>query len=276
MSSDYWKPYVSVASRRAKAESAVTKAKKAGKDMQPVLISGRLIASSFWGKAWCANLEAYSDYANRLPRGRSYVRNGSVIDLKITPGKVHALVVGSQKYRVEIGITAVPGPHWQALATQCTGAIGSLVELLQGKLSNAVMTHICAPKTGLFPNPKDIQFDCSCPDSASMCKHVAAVLYGIGARLDAQPELIFSLRQVDANELVTQAAQGTLTQKAPKGRVLDDAQLADVFGIEMALPEAVPVTKGIAATKLLAKKQTVNTAKKATAKKAASKSKAAK
>jgi uncharacterized Zn finger protein len=271
MSSDYWKPYVSVAARRAKAETASAKAKKAGKDMQPVVITTRSVASSFWGKAWCNNLEAYSDYANRLPRGRSYARNGSVIDLKITPGKVHAQVVGSRKYQVEISVSTVSTPHWQALAKQCTGAISSLVELLQGKLSDAVMTHICAPTTGLFPKPKDIQFACSCPDSASMCKHVAAVLYGIGARLDAQPELLFSLRQVDANELVTQAAQGALTQQAPKGRVLDDAQLADVFGIEMALPVTMPVTKGIAATKSLAKKQAVTTAKKA-----ASKSKAAK
>jgi uncharacterized Zn finger protein len=276
MSSDYWKPYVSVATRRAKAESASAKAKKAGKNMQPVLVSGRSIAKSFWGKAWCSNLEAYSDYANRLPRGRSYARNGSVIDLKITPGKVHALVVGSRKYQVEMSVIAVSASHWQALAKQCTGAIGSLVELLQGKLSDAVMTHICAPKTGLFPKPKDIQFACSCPDSASMCKHVAAVLYGIGARLDAQPELLFALRQVDANELVTQAAQGAMTQQAPKGRVLDDAQLADVFGIEMALPVAAPVAQRMAATKAVAKKPLVTTAKRAASKKAASKLKVAK
>jgi uncharacterized Zn finger protein len=239
MSYGYWKPYVPVATRRAQAEKAVTLAMRAGKDIQPVRIEGRAIAKTFWGKAWCENLEAYSDFDSRLPRGRSYVRNGYVIDLKVEPGKVFALVVGSSLYKIEIGISAVPSSHWQSLAKQCTGSIASLVELLQGKLSKAVMERICQPKTGLFPAPKDIQLGCSCPDWATMCKHVAAVLYGVGARLDEQPELLFMLRQVDANDLVTQAAEASVkTRKAPtKGKVLDDSQLADVFGIEMDSPD---------------------------------------
>lgn len=245
MSWGYWKPYVPVAKRRAQAEKAAAKANKTGQAMQPVRIAGRAIAQTFWGKAWCDNLEAYSDFENRLPRGRTYVRNGSVIDLKIEPGKVRARVVGSSLYQVEIGIAAVPDAHWRALAKECTGSIASLVELLQGKLSKAVMERLCRPKTGLFPTPKDIQLDCSCPDWATMCKHVAAVLYGVGARLDAQPELLFTLRQVDAGELVTQAAELPVqAKKAPrKARLLDDAELSDVFGIEMAAPDAVPIAK---------------------------------
>jgi len=232
----YWKPYVPVAQRRAQAERAVAKAKKAGQDLMPVVIAGRAIAKTFWGKAWCDNLEAYSDHENRLPRGRTYVRNGSVIDLKIEPGTVRAQVVGSSLYTIEIHIAAVPSAQWQALARQCTGSIASLVDLLHGKLSNAVMERICQPKTGLFPAPKDIALNCSCPDWATMCKHAAAVLYGVGARLDAQPELLFTLRQVDAGELVNQAATPLIkTQKSPaKSKVLDNAELADVFGIEMA------------------------------------------
>ena len=251
MSYGYWKPYVPVAKRRAQAEKTVAKAKKAGQDMQPVRIEGRAIAKTFWGKAWCDNLESYSDFENRLPRGRTYARNGSVIDLKIEPGKVRALVVGSSLYQIEIGITAVPGEHWKTLATECTGSIASLVELLQGKLSKAVMERICQPKTGLFPAPKDIQLDCSCPDWATMCKHGAAVLYGVGARLDAQPELLFTLRQVDASDLVTQAAELSVkTRKTPaRGKVLDDAQLADVFGIEMDGFEGVPDSKKKAGTR---------------------------
>ncbi len=249
MSYGYWKPYVPVAKRRAQAAKAVTKvlakAKKAGKDMRPVVIEGRTIAKTFWGRAWCDNLEAYSDFENRLPRGRTYVRNGSVIDLKIEPGKVRALVVGSSLYQIDIDITAVPNTQWRSLAKECTGSIASLVELLQGKLSKAVMERVCQPKTGLFPAPNDIQFACSCPDWATMCKHVAAVLYGVGARLEAQPELLFTLRQVDANDLVTQAAAASIkTRKAPaRGKVLDDSELADVFGIEMDGPEALPETK---------------------------------
>lgn len=232
-----WKPYVSVAKRREQAKKAVTKAKKSGQNMTPVVISGRTIAKTFWGKAWCDNLEAYSDFENRLPRGRTYVRNGSVIDIKVEPGRVKAQVMGSDLYQIEISIAAVPAARWKTLAKECTGSIASLVELLQGKLSKAVMARLCQPKSGLFPTPKDIKLGCSCPDWATMCKHVAAVLYGVGAQLDEKPELLFLLRQVDANELVTQAASLSIkTNKAPaKGRLLDDAALADVFGIEMAL-----------------------------------------
>lgn len=244
MSYGSWKPYVPVAKRRAQAEKAVAKAKKGGQSMAPVVINGTTIARTFWGKAWCDNLEAYSDFANRLPRGRTYVRNGSVIDLQIEPGKVKARVMGSRLYQVEIDIAAVPRAHWKSLAKECTGSIASLVELLQGKLSKAVMQRICQPKAGLFPAPKDIEFDCSCPDWATMCKHVAAVLYGVGARLDGQPELLFALRQVDAGDLVAQAsALPVATKRAqPNGKVLDDALLADVFGIEMAAA-APPVAK---------------------------------
>ncbi|MBI3148205.1 MAG: SWIM zinc finger family protein [Betaproteobacteria bacterium] len=245
MSWGYWKPYVPVVERRAKAAKEVAKAKKSGQKMRPVLIEGRTIARTFWGKAWCDNLEAYSDYENRLPRGRTYVRNGSVIDLAIEPGKIKARVVGSAIYQIEIGIAAVPNAHWKSLAKECTGSIASLVELLQGKLSKAVMERICRPRSGLFPAPQDIRLDCSCPDWAIMCKHVAAVLYGVGARLDQQPELLFTLRQVDAGDLVPEATELRVTAKKapPKGKVLDDALLADVFGIDIAAADPLPATK---------------------------------
>ena len=179
------------------------------------------------------------------------MRNGLVIDLKIEPGKVRAQVMGSNLYTIEIRITAVTDAHWKSLAEECTGSIASLVELLQGKLSKAVMERICQPKTGLFPTPRDIQLGCSCPDWAMMCKHVAAVLYGVGARLDAQPELLFTLREVDANDLVTQAAELPVkTRKTPaRSKMLDDSQLADVFGIVMDTSEVLPDTKSKAGTR---------------------------
>ena len=248
MSYRSWKPYVPVAVRRAQAEKMKAKAKKAGKEMSPVVVEGRSIARTFWGKAWCDNLEAYSDYANRLPRGRSYVRNGSVVDLSIEPGKVRALVMGSDLYTIEISILPLPEERWASLGKECTGSIASLVELLQGTFSKAVMERISQPRTGLFPSPKEILLDCSCPDWASMCKHVAAALYGIGARLDERPELLFTLRQVDANDLVTQAAafSGKTTKGADKSHVLADDQLEDVFGLEMAveLPVSPPKPGG--------------------------------
>jgi uncharacterized Zn finger protein len=230
-----WAPYISVAERRKKAEKEAAKARKSGASLLPVEPYRGAIAKTFWGKAWCDNLEAYSDYANRMPRGRTYVRNGSVIDLKITEGSVLAQVMGSSLYKVTVKVTSVGEIPWQAIGKDCSGSIDSLVELLQGKLSTAVMQRICAPRTGLFPAPKEIKFSCSCPDSALMCKHIAAVLYGVGARLDQKPELLFSLRGVDAKDLVSQASAGLPKSETSVAadKVLDDAMLADVFGLEM-------------------------------------------
>ncbi len=205
-----------------------------GQALSPVAASRGAIAKSFWGKAWCRNLERYSDYSNRLPRGRTYLRNGSVIDLNIGPGEVTAQVMGSSLYRITVRISEVAGAHWQAIARDCARSIDTLVELLQGQLSTSVMERITRPGTGLFPSPTEISFSCSCPDSAAMCKHVAATLYGIGARLDSAPELLFGLRKVDAKELIARAGEGgTPVQKPPgAGRILDSSKLADVFGID--------------------------------------------
>lgn len=254
-----WKPYVPVAERRAKAEKAAAKAKKSGATLTPIAPFHGAIAKTFWGKSWCDNLERYSDYENRLPRGRTYVRNGSVIDLQITAGEVRAQVMGSSLYTVTASVTQVPEKQWKTICADCSGSIDSLVELLQGKLSGAVMARICQAGTGLFPSPKEISFNCSCPDWAGMCKHVAAVLYGIGARLDQQPDVIFSLRRVDAKELVQQAQVGLQpsSKRMAPGKVLDDALLADVFGIEMAevFPPAKPAArKKPAAVKVAARK----------------------
>ena len=166
-----------------------------------------------------------------------------MLDLHIADGVVKALVMGSRCYQVEVKITAVPQAHWNAVCKDCSGAIDSLVELLQGRFSNHAMERICRPGAGLFPIPKDINFTCSCPDWASMCKHVAAVLYGIGARLDKQPHLLFTLRNVDEKDLIAKVGKGLpLSSQAPKpGRTLKDTELTDVFGIEMAeIPAPIP------------------------------------
>ncbi|MBX7112898.1 MAG: hypothetical protein K1X64_01095 [Myxococcaceae bacterium] len=231
-----WRPYVSVAQRRRNAEREMQKLKKNGHPVTPVVIEGKTIAQTFWGKAWCDNLERYSDYDNRLPRGRTYVRNGSVVDLQIFAGDVKAIVSGSELYKVSVKVAPVPKARWAALCTESAGAIESLVELLQGRFSKGVMERICQQKTGLFPMPAELEFSCSCPDWASMCKHVAATLYGIGARLDGRPELIFKLRNVDETELIAKAGSGLrLTKKAPRAdKVLAGENLAEVFGLEMA------------------------------------------
>jgi len=258
-----WKPYVPVAVRRKKAEKLAAKSAKSGAVLSPVRASRGAIAKTFWGRAWCENLERYSDYANRLPRGRTYVRNGSVIHLEIGEGEVRAQVVGSSLYKVTVSVATVPGEHWRAVSAECATSIDSLVELLRGRLSKAVMERICKPGSGLFPAPREIKLDCSCPDWATMCKHVAAVLYGVGARLDQQPELLFRLRRVDPKELVAQAGAGLPKgRKGPAaGKVLEEDRLADVFGIEM--------DEGAARTKVVARGKVAAHSKTATAPKAA-------
>ncbi len=230
-----WRPYVAVAEKRRRSELKLRKLKKKGQSVAPVRIEGRNIATSFWGQSWCANLERYSDYENRLPRGRSYVRNGSVLDLQIAEGEVVAMVSGSDLYKVKATIAPVAARRWKAICRDCAGSIDSLVELLQGRLAKGVMDRVCREGDGLFPSPDEIKLSCSCPDWADMCKHVAAVLYGVGARLDQKPELLFVLRGVDENELLASAGQGRLVPtNVPAGtQTLDENDVAALFGIEM-------------------------------------------
>ena len=235
MSYRQWRPYVPAAERRRKAEKKLSSLKKK-QPVSPVTIEGRAIAKSFWGKSWCSNLERYSDYENRLPRGRTYVRNGSVVDLQIAKSTVSALVSGSNLYTVKITIAPVHEQRWKGICTDCAGTIDSLVELLQGRLSKGVMDRVCREGDGLFPSPQEIKLSCSCPDWADMCKHVAAVLYGVGARLDEKPALLFELRGVDENELLASAGRElSLSRVVPAAtKVLDANDVAALFGLEMA------------------------------------------
>ncbi|MDE2264067.1 MAG: hypothetical protein KGL45_16210 [Gammaproteobacteria bacterium] len=211
---------------------------KAGRTASAVVIDGRTIARTFWGRAWCVNLESYRDYEYRLPRGRSYVRNGAVLDLDIGPGTIAAVVSGTSLYDVEIKIKPVAAAHWTRIKTQCAGQIGSLIELLEGRLSDRVMQIITQPEQGLFPKPAEIEMTCSCPDWATMCKHVAAAMYGVGARFDRQPELLFTLRKVDHEELIAQATTVEVSRRGSNRKTLAREELGSVFGID--LGEAPP------------------------------------
>ena len=226
-----WAPYVSVAQRRVNALREMGKLRKKGKDIHPIQIEGRTIARSFWGKGWCDHLESFSDFENRLPRGRTYVRNGSVCHLQIQPGRIEAIVSGSELYNISIRIKKLKPATWKSVKRRCSGRIGSMLELLQGRLSDQVMTVVTDRKQGLFPQPREIQLSCDCPDWAVMCKHVAAALYGGGSRLDDRPERLFLLRDVDAQELI--AAELAVPAAATTGDRLDDDQLGDIFGIDL-------------------------------------------
>ena len=233
-----WRPYVPVAVRHAKARREMNRLRKKGKSIQPVEIEGRTIARSFWGKRWCDHLESFSDYANRLPRGRTYVRNGSVCHLEIHPGRIGAIVMGSELYDVTIRIGKLKAAVWKSIKHRCSGQIGSVLELLQGKLSKQVMGVVTDRQHGLFPKPGEIRFDCSCPDWAAMCKHVASVLYGVGSRLDDRPESLFLLRGVDSAELI--ATGMALPGDAATGDALADDALAGIFGIDLDTGDAPP------------------------------------
>lgn len=222
-------------------------------ELSPVSVPGRTIVKSWWGKAWTDNLERYADYESRLPRGRSYVRAGTVIDLKMGAGRVDAMVAGSKAtpYRITVTFDPLAAPMKKRISEACSGRIGSLSDLLSGKIPDE-MKVLFTQKGGLFPTPKEIHFHCSCPDWASMCKHVAAVMYGIGVRIDEQPELFFQLRGVEMAALVTQAiveqtealAEGAVRSSR---RVMASDDLSALFGIEMdavLVAETAPVKRG--------------------------------
>ncbi len=230
-------PYVPVRERRLRAAQKLAQLRRKGHDPKPIENVGRHIASTFWGKAWCGHLESYADFASRLPRGRTYVRNGSVIDLQISTGELRALVSGSEIYEARVRVEPLAPARWKWVRKECAGQIGTIVELLSGKLSSAVMEVLCHREKGLFPGAREIQMSCSCPDGAWLCKHLAAVLYGVGARLDEAPELLFTLRGVDGGELVAEAgrATGLATAKSADG-ALGRENLAEIFGIELEAP----------------------------------------
>jgi uncharacterized Zn finger protein len=232
--------YVSVAEKRAKAEKKKKQLLKKNPKLKPVEIDGNALATTWWGKSWNNNLERYADYENRIGRGRSYVRHGAVLDLQIAPGQVTALVQGSRSapYEITVKIKKISSENWHQVKAACEGKFGSLKALLAGKFPKDLERLFTEKGKGLFPTPEEIKFSCSCPDWASMCKHVAATLYGIGARLDQDPLLFFKLRNVAVEDLVSQAVAESsqdLLRKAEKktGRVLEDANLSDVFGIDL-------------------------------------------
>ncbi|MEQ1831250.1 MAG: SWIM zinc finger family protein [Pirellula sp.] len=244
-----WPPYVPVAVRRRKAESEAKKHNKLGKTLKPARILGTKMACTFWGKAWCENLEEYSDFSNRLPRGRTYARNGSVIHLEITTGTIEALVSGSSLYEVTIKIDTLKSDRWRMICNECSGSIHSLMDLMQGKLSPTIMAKLCDLDSGMFPSPREIKLDCTCPDWSELCKHRAAVMYCIGNRLDTEPGMLFLLRGVDHSDLVDQALVTPSNAFESTEASLESDDLGALFGIELADSSSAKATPGASAAK---------------------------
>jgi uncharacterized Zn finger protein len=236
----YYPEYVSVAQKKGKAEKKLKELMKKNPGMKPLLLEGSAIAKSWWGKSWNKNLERYADYSNRIGRGRSYVRSGAVLDLQITPGQVESLVQGSSSnpYSITIKIGKLKAGILEKIKTTCSEKLESLQELLSGKFPKVLEEIFLKKDEGLFPSPSEIVFNCSCPDMASMCKHVAATLYGVGARLDESPELFFNLRKIEMENLVSLAVKDKtkkMLEKAEKksSRIISGADLSSVFGIDL-------------------------------------------
>lgn len=234
------------AERAAGRARKLEKLRKQGEYLDPVICRRRQgpPAETFWGVAWCENLESYSDYSDRLPRGRTYLRQGNVLGLRIEPGEVFAYVTGSDLYEVLIKIDPLPSPAWKEFKDTCSSGIDSLLNLLAGTLGPEVLARITSRETGLFPNPRQIHLTCTCPDYANLCKHIAAVLYGVGIKLDQEPELFFKLRQVDHSELVQQAASKASdladigdTLDWERQAALEGVDLSELFGVEISEPE---------------------------------------
>ena len=241
----YWgyPEYVTVAEKKARAARKLKELSKKNANMKPVIIEGSAIARTWWGKAWNRNLEQYADYSNRMGRGRNYVRHGAVLDLQIEAGEVNALVQGSRQkpYSVSIKIQTLKKERWHKIKTSCEDTLESFQEMLAGAFPKALAEIFTSRDTGMFPAPCEIQFSCSCPDWASMCKHVAAVLYGVGARLDENPKLFFKLRDADISELIKQTVTDKtkkLLEKAARksSRIIEDTDLSTVFGIDLNEP----------------------------------------
>ena len=234
-------PYQSVAQRRVKAQKVADALTRRGEQLQPVNATGTKLTRTFWGKAWCDHMESFGDFATRLPKGKSYVRNGAVIDLRVLPGRITAKVVGTETYDVDCRVDKLPADQWEQIKRRCGGQIASVVELLQGKLSSSVMSVVTDAKAGLFPGPREIRLGCTCPDFAHLCKHVAAAVYGVGIRLDDEPELLFALRGVDSAELIDAATAAGPEPATGDRKTLAADELADVFGLDLAGTASPPL-----------------------------------
>ncbi len=240
--SRYWDTgyYSQPDAKLLKKNSAASKKKEAkkGNVLEPVVIQGRKITTTWWGNAWCTNLEQYADYESRLDRGKRYVRTGAVLDLKIQKGKVLARVQGTRKvpYKIEVRISPLSEEKCQNIIEKCSSKLENIEELLSGNFPEE-MKELFQGKDGLFPMPREISFSCSCPDWAIMCKHVAATLYGVGARLDTQPLVIFELRGIDVGRFVDVALASKVekmleNENRPSRRIIEEIDLTEVFGIK--------------------------------------------
>ncbi|MDR1658548.1 MAG: hypothetical protein LBT47_13555 [Deltaproteobacteria bacterium] len=232
---------------------------KKHRDLKPISISGREMARTFWGKHWCEHFEGMADYDNRLSRGRTYARNGSILHLDIGPGQIKAVVCGSDFYDIIMTVAPLSKERWDSILDKCRGRISTVMDLLAGRFSSEVMEVLCHPTEGMFPLESEIDFKCSCPDWAHLCKHVASVFYGIGNRLDSSPEYLFLLRRVDPTELLTGSVDSLLSAASVETEDDLTGDLGAIFGVEVDLAGDKPLPQPAASKKKPGPKPTAKT-----------------
>ncbi|MEI6715668.1 MAG: SWIM zinc finger family protein [Verrucomicrobiota bacterium] len=231
-----WSSYSDGHERKAELARKMARRSELGETFIRVEAPGgsKKLVNTFWGRSWCLHLETYHDYEGRLPRGRSYLRQGNVYNLNIEPEFITAQVAGAELYDVEIRIAPLEEELWHRFKETCAGQVDSVLDLLAGKVGDGLLKVIANPETGLFPAPKEIRFSCTCPDWANMCKHVAAVLYGVGVKFDVDPQLFFGLRNVNPAELLSAGAKQALNLESTEGAFFEDSELGSIFGIDLA------------------------------------------
>ncbi len=199
----------------------------AGESLNPVVSRSRKLATRFWGSAWMRHLAVCESGGLCLAPGRTLLRHGCVLDIRVAPGLVSAKVSAEELYEIELRLAPPDEERVEALATLCAGKIDSLLSLLEGRVDEALLQQLCDPDNGLLPDARDWHISCSCPDWSDPCPHAAAAMYALGVLLDSQPELLFTLRSIDSASL--------LRKPEHTSDAFDAATLSATFGIDLEL-----------------------------------------
>lgn len=211
----------------AQARRELIELKSAGEEVRPVVGTTRKLAAHFWGSAWMKHLALCESGGWSLSAGRTLLRHGCVLDLQLEAGLIRARVMEERLHDVEIALDPLDGERLEELRTICSGKIDSLVPLLEGTLDDALLATLCNAETGLLPEPGAWHMSCTCPDWSEPCPHAAAAIYAAGILIDAEPSLLFRLRQVSPEDLLQSPAE-----KAAESD-FDLEQLARTFRIEL-------------------------------------------
>ncbi len=175
---------------------------------------------SWWAKRWIQVLESFTIGA-RLGRGRSYARSGQVLSIDIEEGLVKAKVQGSRStpYQITIQVKTLDKADWGKLIGILSKQVIFAAKLLAGEMPENIEDAFVEAKLTLFPDKRgDLKTDCSCPDWSNPCKHIAAVYYLLGEEFDRDPFLIFKLRGMERQTLLSLLSGSEAAAKKPRGR----------------------------------------------------------